>query len=127
MEVKKLHGNGNHLILDGISDGDLGNVEFIKKFLINLTKKIKMNAISEPLVFYYGAENKEESGITGVIILAESNITIHTYPSKKWFCLDIFSCNEFEIDKTITYLTNKLNITKYKKQILKRGNYDEGN
>ena len=123
MKIKKMHGQGNHLILDGYSEADLDSVGFIKKFLLDLTKKIEMTAISEPIVLEHDAKDENESGTTGIIILAESNITIHTYPKKKWFCLDIYSCNEFEIDDAIEYLTDKLKITDYKKQLLKRGEY----
>jgi|TARA_B100001971_G_scaffold183797_1_gene182034 S-adenosylmethionine decarboxylase len=125
--IKKLHGKGNHLIIDGYSSSNklLKDVEGIKKLLINLPKKIGMRAISRPLVIAYKAKSKDNSqnGITGTVILAESNITIHTYPKFNFFCLDIFSCNEFPIKNTIDYLTNKLKIIKYEKKLLKRGFY----
>ena len=123
MKINKLHNQGNHLILDGFSNQDLDNKEYIKDFLINLTKKIKMHALSKPIVISHKAKQESESGITGTIILKESNITIHTYPNKKWFCLDIYSCKEFELDNTINYLIKELKITKHKKRILKRGFY----
>ena len=123
MKITKLHNQGNHLILDGTSNAKLDNPKFIRKFLTTLPKKIKMRAISKPLIIDHIAKEKSESGITGTIILAESNITIHTYPSKKWLTLDIYSCKEFPIEKTISYLTKKLKLIKYKKQILKRGLY----
>lgn len=121
MKVKQIHGHGNHLIFDGFSEGDIGNVDFIKEFLVNLAEKIKMNAISKPFVLSHDAEDEFESGVTGTIILAESNITIHTYPKKKWLCLDIYSCKEFDIRKTINYLIKKLSIIKYKRKVLRRG------
>lgn len=125
--IKRLHGNGNHLIIDGYSSSNkiLKDKKEIERFLINLVKEIKMRAISKPLVISYKAKSKENSqnGITGTIILAESNITIHTYPRFNFFCLDIFSCNEFSVKDTINYLTNKLKITKYEKKLLKRGFY----
>ncbi len=121
MKIKKIHNKGNHLILDGFSDANLEQTKFIKNFLIESTKKIKMKAISKPIVLYHKAKEPKESGVTGTIILAESNITIHTYPEKKWFALDIFSCKEFDINKTMRYLIKKLKISKYKKMILKRG------
>ena len=123
MEINKLHGQGNHLILDGFSEETLGNYEFIKIFLLDLVEKIKMNAISKPLVINHKAKEESESGITGIIILAESNITIHTYPYKGWFCLDIYSCKEFDVKQTIKYLIKELKITKYKSRLLKRGFY----
>ena len=101
MKINKLHGQGNHLIIDGTSNAKLNDKEFIRNFLIKTTKKIKMKAISKPLVVKYNSKKEPEAGITGTIILAESNITIHTYPLKKWFALDIYSCNEFPIENVI--------------------------
>ena len=121
MRVKQLHGKGNHLILDAYTGEKLDSVDFVKEFLLKSVDRIGMRAISEPLVIYHKAKDNSESGVTGVIILAESNITIHTYPNKKWFCLDIYSCNEFDIEKTVTYLIKELDISKYKLKILKRG------
>jgi S-adenosylmethionine decarboxylase len=123
MKIKKLHNQGNHLVLDGYSNQDLDNKEYIKKFLIKLTKQIKMHAISKPIIMNHKAKEKTESGITGVIILAESNIIIHTYPNKKWFCLDIYSCKEFNLNKTMNFLNKELKIKNCKKRILKRGFY----
>jgi S-adenosylmethionine decarboxylase len=34
----------------------------------------------------------EEAGITGVAILAESHISIHTWPEIKYVALDVFMC-----------------------------------
>ncbi len=124
--IKKIHNKGNHLIIDGTSNAKLDNKKFIKNFITELTKKINTTPISKPLIKKYKAKSKDktQNGITATILLAESNITIHTYPKHKFFCLDIFSCKEFPIDKTINYITKKLQITKYKKKLLKRGFYD---
>lgn len=125
MKVTKLHNQGNHLMIDGFFSSDLKNCKFIEEFLIKLTEKIGMTAISNPLVVDHVANEESESGITGTIILSESNITIHTYPNKKWLSLDIYSCKEFNIDSTIAFIVDKLKITKFKKTFLKRGFYDE--
>ncbi|MBR9706024.1 hypothetical protein GOV14_03250 [Candidatus Pacearchaeota archaeon] len=121
MKIKKLHGLGNHLMLDGYSEAEIHNTMFIENILMGIVKQVKMNAISKPLVINHTADDNLESGITGVIILAESSITIHTYPNKKWFTLDIYSCNEFDIGSAINFLVDKLKVTKYKKQIIMRG------
>jgi len=123
MEIIKLHGKGNHLIIDGTSLLNLDNESFIKDFLENLVKKIKMRPISEPLVINHIDDKESESGITGTILLAESSIVIHTYPSKKWFCLDIFSCKEFDLN-IIKHVKKELKVNNCKSRILKRGFYN---
>jgi len=32
-------------------------------------------------------------GVTGVVILAESHVSIHTWPEKRFVTLDVFVCN----------------------------------
>ena len=125
MRVKIIHGLGNHLILDGFAEGDLDSEEFVKSLLVDCVYEVGMKVISKPLVLNYDAEDESESGVTGVIVLAESNITIHTYPKKKYFCFDLFSCNEFDIDHVINFLNKKLGLSKCEIKLLKRGLYDE--
>lgn len=129
--VKKLHGKGNHLVLDGYSASKelLNNKRFLKKFIVDLVYEIKMKPITKPLAVKYKAdpEDKTQNGVTATVILAESNVTIHTYPEYKFFALDIFSCREFPINKTINYIKKNLQMIKYKKRILKRGFYNGKN
>ena len=35
----------------------------------------------------------DDGGITGVIIVSESHLTIHTWPEKRYVNLDVFFCN----------------------------------
>lgn len=125
MKIKKLHGKENHLIFDGFCrETRISEIDFIKDFLIDFVKEIRMHAISSPLVLYHKAEGVSESGVTGVIILSESNITIHTYPEKKWFALDIFSCNEFNVEKVKDFIKKKLKVFKEECKLFRRGFYD---
>lgn len=35
----------------------------------------------------------EKGGVTGVVVLAESHISVHTWPEKNYVTLDVFVCN----------------------------------
>jgi len=125
MEVQKKHGKGNHLVTDcfDCEAKILGDKDEISRILVELTEIIRMRAISKPLVIYHKARQKSESGVTGTIFLAESNITIHTYPAKNFVSVDIYSCKEFDIDSAIGYMEKKFKFKKLKKHIIKRGFY----
>jgi len=125
MKVQKKHGRGNHLIADcfDCQSRILDNKKEISEILRELTEVIEMKAIHAPLVLYHKARVKSESGITGTIILAESNITIHTYPEKRFVSVDIYSCKEFDIPSAIQYLKEKFRFKKLKKHIIRRGFY----
>jgi len=34
-----------------------------------------------------------EGGVTGVVVLAESHLSIHTWPERRYVTLDVFVCN----------------------------------
>ena len=58
-----------------------------------------MTKIMPPYVFRYDTGKKPEDwGISGFVLIAESHISIHTFPDKNYLSLDIFSCKEYSID-----------------------------
>ena len=114
---------GPHLILDlSMCDNEtLGDIELVRTILMELPEKIGMTRISEPEVFRYSGKVPEDCGVTGVVVLAESHCSIHTFQEKGYCFVDIFSCKQFDHNKAIKELTNAFDskITSYK--ILKRG------
>lgn len=98
----KNEGYGPHLTLDGYNcDPELlNNMHLIFQFLSVLPKQIGMNKLTQPYVLSYdGGEKPDDYGVTGFVIIAESHISIHTYPHDRTFFLDIFSCKPFDVEK----------------------------
>ena len=126
MKVKKIHGNGNHLIIDGagISQKVLDDKRFIRNILTELPKIVGMHTLTRAKVIRAIPKEYDTGGITGFIILSESNISIHTYPEEGKFYLDLFSCREFDVDKAVDYVKNKFSLNgSFRKILLKRGDY----
>lgn len=123
MKVTKLHGRGNHLVLDcyGCDKKKINNKGVICDMLKELPELIGMKRISKPHIINYKAEQEPESGITGFVLLAESHISIHTYPKKGYFAFDIFSCKEFDVNNAVDYVKGKFGAKKIKKDVVKRG------
>lgn len=46
----------------------------------------------------------ENCGYTGVVMLAESHISIHTWPEKNYAAIDIFMCGDCDTEKALNYL-----------------------
>nr|WP_281253953.1 adenosylmethionine decarboxylase [Persephonella hydrogeniphila] len=102
--IDGLIGFGPHLMVDGYDANYdvLASVEAITDFLDMLPKEINMTKIMPPYVFKYdGGDKPEDWGVSGFVIIAESHISIHTFPEKNYFSIDIFSCNEFDMDRAI--------------------------
>ena len=89
-----------HLVVDAfVADGQrLGDVAAIFDLLDTLPERIGMTKITPPYVFRYSGVKPEDWGVTGVVIIAESHISIHTFAEHKRFHLDVFSCKRFDVD-----------------------------
>jgi S-adenosylmethionine decarboxylase len=126
-EVAKLkkpdYGFGTHLILDGYGCDRqrLEDISLIYNFLSEYPAQIKMTKIMPPYVFRYDAEDPEDWGISGFVLIAESHISIHTFPEKNYLSLDIFSCKEFDSEQAISYFNSLFGIQKSEVKLLDRG------
>lgn len=63
------------------------NAEKLKFFCESAVNNSGLTQVGESFVQFPNA------GVTGVILLAESHITIHTWPEKDYITLDVFVCN----------------------------------
>ena len=115
--------DGKHLILDlkcCENMEKLLDTSFIESFLLELVRISEMKAITKPKVLYYEHEKKEESGVTGFVIISDSHISIHTYPAKKALYLDLFSCKQFDADKIVNYVKETFEPKEVKKRLIER-------
>jgi len=60
-------------------------------------------------------------GLTGMLLLAESHISIHTYPESGYAAVDIFTCGGGETDKALEHLQDVLQPVKVRKYNIRRG------
>lgn len=116
---------GPHLMLDcyGCNENKLKDLDFVLKFLDDLPNLINMHKISEPHAVNYPGNPKsfDRGGISAVVIIAESHISIHTFPSHKYMNVDIFSCKEFDVEKATSFIINSFEAKKFEKKLLNRG------
>jgi S-adenosylmethionine decarboxylase len=80
-----------------------------------------MTRIMPPYVFKYSGLKPEDWGISGFVLIAESHISIHTFPEKTFVSVDIFSCKHFDSDLAAGYLKEAFGITKVETNVLDRG------
>ena len=61
-------------------------------------------------------------GVSGVVVIAESHLAIHTWPEHSYAAVDFFTCNcKCNTDKAIEYLKNKFNSQNVSVQLIQRG------
>ncbi len=60
-------------------------------------------------------------GISGFVMIAESHISIHTFPEKDYVFIDVFSCKGFDVDNAVKLLVSAFEAKKHTKKVIKRG------
>lgn len=114
---------GPHLVLEayGCPQEPLKDLNLLSQMLDAYPEQLDMTKIMPPYVFKYRGAVPDDWGVSGVVLIAESHISIHTFPDKGFVTLDIFSCRDFDIDKAIEYFCQCFHPESYEKQVLMRG------
>jgi len=119
----EMSGFGPHLMLDGYGcdRAKLEDLNLIYRILEELPNRIGMTRIMPPYVFKYSGVRAEDWGISGFVLIAESHISIHTFPEKNFVSVDIFSCKEFDSEAASEYLKAAFEMEKVESNMLDRG------
>jgi S-adenosylmethionine decarboxylase len=80
---------GTHLLVDFIQATNLDHVERIRAALAEATR-----AANATLLHIHLHHFSEMGGVSGVAVLAESHISIHTWPQYGYAAVDIFMCGD---------------------------------
>jgi S-adenosylmethionine decarboxylase len=121
--MKEERAFGPHLALDlrNCDPGKLGNLQLVFDVLFQLPNEIGMTRITQPYVFPYSGMEADDAGITGTVIIAESHISIHTFISKRYAFVDVFSCKLFDYGKAREYLVKQFDATHHDHWVVFRG------
>lgn len=116
-------GFGLHVTLDGYgaSQERLANLEAVYEFLEHCPDVIHMTKIMPPYVFKYQGKVPEDWGVSGFVLIAESHISIHTFPERAFLSLDIFSCKSFDYHQAVAYVIELFRISRHELNLLDRG------
>lgn len=92
--------NNSQLILDcyGCPKEKLADTAAVFSALGRMPGKLGMNSKANPQVFSCSGEGVENDGVSGVVMVNESHISIHTFPDKGQAFVSIFSRQEFDPD-----------------------------
>jgi S-adenosylmethionine decarboxylase len=96
-----LNALGRHLLLE-LFDCDLSainNLESVKGALIEAAKRAQATIVD--VVFH----EFNPFGVSGVVVIAESHLSIHTWPEYRYCAVDVFSCGDvLQPEVAVNYL-----------------------
>jgi S-adenosylmethionine decarboxylase len=114
---------GPHLMLDcrRCDPKKIADLGYVFRFLNELPDKIGMTKIIQPYVFPYSGLVPEDEGITGVVVIAESHLSFHSFTQKDYFFFDLFSCKPFDVEATRRHVLEAFDVQDYDMHYVERG------
>lgn len=115
---------GVHIMIDGYG-GDpklLNNMSLVFQALHELPEKIKMHKMMPPYVVWAPPiSEKDSGGYSGFVMIAESHISVHTFPKKKFVSIDVYTCkSKLPTDYVIDYFKKMFRLKTVEAQVVKR-------
>jgi len=99
---------GLHIILDGyVKDASVFNGPSLEYAFKKLAEALEMQIIMGPDFLEVELDPtklqsdvfQDEGGITGMCVISTSHMSIHCWPIRKCFSMDVFSCKDFDGNK----------------------------
>jgi S-adenosylmethionine decarboxylase len=112
-----------HLIIDGY-EGDphrLADQEVVRALLDTVPQAIGMTTIAPSYVCRYEGSKPEDWGISGFVLIAESHLSVHTFPERGLLWADIFSCKSFDADRLMEAVQEAFSLREARATLLGRG------
>lgn len=125
--------DGTHLMLDcfGCDKKLLADTLNITQFLDRLPGELGMKKLMKKpyLSTYEGGNTWDKGGVSAFMMIAESHISIHTFPHDGFFTADVYSCKPFDVEKAISefrmafrFKTHKINVVKRDIEVVREKN-----
>ena len=122
---KKYTNFGEHLTIDGYR-GDafkLNDRALVLHCLKDLPAQLGMHVMAAPRVYHAPANNiKDPGGWSGFVVIAESHVSIHTFPARGFVSIDVYTCkNGMNTKFIVDYFTNAFGLAAIEQHFIKRG------
>ena len=121
------------MIMDGyVHDPSVFSKEKVENLFFELTNAVSMKMLDKPVVYEVPVDPsilkkcietgvfEDEGGITGIVVISTSHMSIHCWPLQSFFSLDVFSCKDFDADKIVSVIRESLVVTSDNTKILSR-------
>ncbi len=109
---------GTHLIIDLVDAEGLADIDLIDEAMRECVTAAGATLLH---IHLHPFTPEGVSGVSGVAVLAESHISIHTWPERGYAALDVFMCGDSEPEKCIDVLKKHFRPGEVKVSELLRG------
>lgn len=108
---------GRHIILElyDCPPALLKVPEQSKEFLLEAAQRMEATVVNAQFHAF------SPYGVSGVVVIQESHLTIHTWPEHGYAAIDVFTCGQLKLDAGINYLCQAFQAKNHWQRELARG------
>jgi S-adenosylmethionine decarboxylase len=118
-------GFGVHLTLDGYrgSRHRLADLSHVRACLAELPELLGMHKLLDPMVVEVNQlSDKDPGGLSGYVLIAESHISIHTFPLRGFVSADVYTCqNSLDAERIRQYFADAFALQDVETNLIRRG------
>jgi S-adenosylmethionine decarboxylase len=118
---------GTHLLVDGyVRDGATLNPDTICNLFDQLVVALKMEYLQRPTAIRVPIDtaklesNEDEGGWSVICQITTSHISLHGWPMRGAFMMDVFSCRDFDPEEAKRVIHEMLGVTDWEVQVIRR-------
>jgi S-adenosylmethionine decarboxylase len=113
---------GRHILIEAYEcdPGTLDNVEIVEQVMVNAA--LRAGAEVREVAFH----KFSPQGVSGVVVISESHLSIHTWPEFGYAAVDVFTCGD-RVDPMVAvdYIRDEFKARRALTSEVKRGIFDE--
>ncbi len=110
---------GRHLLIDGFcrESAPLGDASKLESLFRRLVGTLDMEILVPPVTREVPldpaklATGSDEGGITSFCVITTSHVSIHTWPLRRFFSMDVYSCKDFDTEAALAVIREELGVT----------------
>ncbi|MBM3246510.1 MAG: hypothetical protein FJZ13_04200 [Candidatus Omnitrophica bacterium] len=122
--TKKKAPFGYELLLDlyDCKPGACDDLSLCYKFLDEVVDYLEMEKQAPPNIFFTdGKRFPDKAGLSGWAPLVDSSVVIHTLSPRNYISIDIYCCNEFDVEKAKAFSSRFFSPKRLDAQFVLRG------
>jgi len=109
--------HGRHIkVLGRGNPSKLGDAKAVENMLVSLIDILGMRMLDKAHMYEVETEIaklgmvpfEDEGGVTGVCVLSTSHCSIHTWPLRPFFVMDVYSCRDFDSEEVEAFLADRM-------------------
>lgn len=114
---------GKHILceLSGCSPDILNNIERVREIMLAAALQAGATVIGESFHRF------QPQGVSGVVVISESHLSIHTWPERGYAALDFYTCGNIDPSVAMSYAATPLGAKSFDVVTVHRGIDHDGN